>query len=71
MHLIDTFPADMPKPRMFASCGRQDFLYQDNLTFRDHMAGKDFDFTYREGEGVHNWAFWDEWVAPAIDHLMQ
>ncbi len=69
-HLIDTFPADAPKPRMFACCGRQDFLYADNLAFRDFMADKPFDFTFADGDGIHNWAFWDEWVVKAIDHML-
>ena len=69
-HLIDTFPAGMPKPRMYACCGKQDTLYADNLAFRDFMADKDFDFTFADGDGAHNWAFWDAWIAPAIDHMI-
>lgn len=69
-HLIETFPADAPKPKMFACCGKQDSLYEDNLHFRDFMADKPFDYTFADGDGIHNWDFWDAWVAPAIDHMM-
>ena len=69
-HLIETFPADAPKPRMYACCGKQDALYADNLSFRDFMADKDFDFTFADGDGIHNWAFWDKWVVWAIDHML-
>ena len=55
---------------MYACCGRQDRLYADNLAFRDFMAGKDFDYTFEDGDGLHNWAFWDKWVVPAIDHML-
>lgn len=69
MWLIKNFPADKPKPRMFACCGRQDALFGDNLNFRDFMVDQPFDFTFTEDDGNHNWLFWDKWVAPAIDHM--
>lgn len=70
-YLIETFPASAPKPKMYACCGREDSLYEDNLHFRDFMAGQPFDFTFEDGSGAHTWDFWDEWVAPAIDHMME
>lgn len=69
-HLIETFPENAPKPRMYACCGKQDSLYADNLAFRGFMADKGFDFTFEDGDGIHNWAFWDKWVVRAIDHMM-
>lgn len=73
--LIKSFPDDMPRPRIYSACGRQDFLYTENITFRDFMntVGKEkgFDFKHEEGEGIHNWVFWNKWVVPAIDFMIQ
>lgn len=73
--LIKNFPENVPKPRIYAACGRQDFLYDDNISFRDFMntTGKEkgFDFRFEEGDGVHNWEFWNKWVVPAIDFMLE
>jgi S-formylglutathione hydrolase FrmB len=60
------------KPRLYQCCGTEDFLYEDNIRFRDHVRKLPLDFTYEEGLGEHNWAYWDamiqrvlEWMFPA------
>ena len=35
------------------------------------MKNTDFDYTYDEGAGVHNWAFWDKWVKKAIKWMLE
>ena len=50
------------KPRLFMSCGRDDFLYADNVKFRNHMQTLDYDYTYEESEGSHTWEYWDEHI---------
>jgi putative tributyrin esterase len=47
------------KPRLFQCCGMEDFLYADNVRFRDVANKLPLDLTYEEGPGEHNWAFWD------------
>ena len=69
LHLVDAFPKDAPKPRIYAVCGTEDFLYPQNQTFRKHMEGKGFDFVYEEARGVHNWDFFGGWLKPALLHL--
>lgn len=75
LSLIKSFPKDSPKPRIYSACGRQDPLYNNNIIFRDFMhntaAEKDFGFKYEEGDGVHNWEFWDKWIVPAIDFMLE
>lgn len=48
-----------PKPRLFQCCGTEDFLYRDNLTFRDHARGLGLDLTYEDEPGTHEWGYWD------------
>ena len=71
MWLAENFPKDKAKPRIFSCCGTEDSLYANNITFRDFMQKTDFDYTYDEGPGVHNWAFWDEWVKKAIKWMLE
>ncbi len=73
LYLIDRLQADpsIVKPRLFACCGKQDFLYENNLRLRDYMKDKDFDFTFEDGDGVHNWEFWDKWVVRALDFFLE
>lgn len=69
IHLIKAFPADKPKPRIYAACGTEDFLYEENQTFRREIADKGFEFKYEEGPGEHTWDFWDKWIVPALDFM--
>lgn len=71
MWLAENFPKDSEKPRIFSCCGTEDSLYENNITFRDFMLNTDFDYTYDEGPGVHNWDFWDTWVKKAIEWMME
>ena len=69
IHLIANFPADKPKPRIYAACGTSDFLYEENQSFRRAIADTEFEFKYEEGPGAHTWDFWDKWIVPAIKFL--
>jgi S-formylglutathione hydrolase FrmB len=60
-----------PRPRLYQWCGTEDFLYADNLLFRDHARKLGLDLTYEEGPGTHEWQYWDAqiqrvlaWMAP-------
>jgi putative tributyrin esterase len=60
------------KPRLYQCCGTEDFLYADNVRFRDAIRKLPLDFTYEEGPGEHVWSYWDKmiqnvlaWMFPA------
>jgi putative tributyrin esterase len=50
------------KPRLYQCCGTEDKLYPDNIHFRDAVRKLPLDFTYEEGPGEHNWAYWDKMI---------
>lgn len=50
------------RPRLYQCCGTEDFLYADNLRFRDAIQKLPFDYTYEESPGEHTWAFWDKMI---------
>ncbi|MFZ2656348.1 MAG: alpha/beta hydrolase family protein [Victivallales bacterium] len=59
-----------PKPMLFQCCGTEDFLYKDNLRFRDYI--KDlgvFKLKYEEGPGTHEWGYWDTNIQKVLKWL--
>jgi S-formylglutathione hydrolase FrmB len=57
------------RPRLFQCCGSGDFLYADNVRFRDHIRPLGFDYTYKEGPGEHNWRYWDVMIQEVLAWL--
>lgn len=50
------------KPRLYQCCGTEDFLYADNVRFRDAVRRLPLDLTYEEGPGEHVWSYWDKMI---------
>ncbi|WP_053377048.1 alpha/beta hydrolase [Paenibacillus sp. FJAT-27812] len=60
LHLVtELAPSSSPKPALYQCCGTEDFLYDDNLAFRDACKQADYPLTYEEGPGTHEWGYWD------------
>ena len=49
-------------PKLYQWCGRQDFLYEDNCRLRDYLRELRADLTYEEGDGDHQWKYWDSGI---------
>lgn len=60
-HLLEKLKEDS-HVKMLQICGTEDFLYQDNLKFREKAQKKIRDYHYIEMPGDHNWAFWDKTI---------
>lgn len=60
---------ELPLPRIYMACGREDHLLPHSRTYRQLLQEKGFDVTYEEGPGNHNWDFWDAYIKKAIDWL--
>jgi S-formylglutathione hydrolase FrmB len=50
------------KPRLYQCCGTEDYLYEENLRFRDAVRKLPLDLTYEEGPGEHVWDYWDQMI---------
>jgi len=48
---------DLPALRI--DCGIEDFLIEDNRSFRDHLTALGLPFEYQEWPGAHEWGYWD------------
>ncbi len=57
------------KPRLFQYCGTEDFLFTDNLRFRDFILPLGFDYTYEETPGDHAWKYWDAEIQKVLAWL--
>lgn len=57
------------KPRFLQYCGKQDYLYGYNQNFKNHMQSLDYDFSYFESDGGHDWNFWDEKIQSVLAEL--
>jgi len=53
-------------PSMYMACGTEDFLIEENRSFRDFLKAQEVDVTYRESAGIHDWDFWNEYLEPSI-----
>jgi putative tributyrin esterase len=56
-------------PKIYQWCGTEDFLYGQNIEFRDHLLKLGYDLTYEEGPGDHQWKYWDEKIQRVLEWL--
>jgi len=57
------------RPRLYQCCGTEDFLYEDNIRFRDHARAIGLDVTYEEGPGEHEWGYWDQQIQRVLEWM--
>ena len=60
-----------PRPKIFASCGTEDDLRKENLNFAVEMKNTEFDFTYEEWSGGHEWYFFNEALKKTLEFWYQ
>ena len=57
------------QPAFFQCCGQEDYLYEDNLRFRDAALKEGLNIHYEEDPGEHDWAYWDKKIQTVLDWL--
>ena len=67
--LIEKLKDEDQKPKLYQCCGTEDFLYKDNIRFKEHCEKTSFDFTYQQGPGMHEWGYWDENIKKVLEWL--
>lgn len=58
-----------PKPMLFQCCGTEDFLYKDNIKFRDFCRILPINLTYEEEPGIHEWGYWDKKIQRVLEWI--
>jgi S-formylglutathione hydrolase FrmB len=68
-HLAATAAKTASRPRVFLSCGTEDELLNESRAFRDRLNQLQFDHTYEEHPGDHEWGYWDASIQRVLDWL--
>jgi S-formylglutathione hydrolase FrmB len=61
--------SNRPMPKLYQCCGTEDFLYEDNINFKKFIEETDYDYTYDEGRGIHEWKYWDDQIQKVLKWL--
>ncbi|WP_091013061.1 MULTISPECIES: alpha/beta hydrolase [Paenibacillus] len=70
IHLLkESHSSESPRPLLYQCCGTEDFLYEDNQTFRHACEQTNFELTYEEGPGEHEWGYWDAKIQDVLKWL--
>ena len=56
-------------PSFYVACGLQDELLEANRSIAKALKDAGADVTYEEGEGRHDWDFWDEYIQHVLKWL--
>jgi putative tributyrin esterase len=56
-------------PKLYVTCGTEDFLYASNIKFRDYARSLGVELTYHEEPGEHEWGYWDRNIQKILDWL--
>ncbi|QNK55651.1 alpha/beta hydrolase family protein [Paenibacillus sp. PAMC21692] len=61
--------ADAALPPLYQWCGTEDFLYEENLSFREACRESAYELDYSEGPGDHSWGHWDSQIKHYLSWL--
>lgn len=65
--LMDLKETDSFIPKIYMSCGSDDFLLDVNQIFHDFLNRENIPHVYKVSEGSHSWDFWNEYIGKAIE----
>lgn len=51
-----------PPQLYWIACGAEDFLYQDNVVYRQYLDEKQYPYEYHESAGGHSWENWIDYL---------
>jgi enterochelin esterase family protein len=51
-----------PPQLYWIACGKEDFLYQDNVVYRQYLDEKQYPYEYHESTGGHSWKNWMDYL---------
>lgn len=58
-------------PKLYIACGTDDFLYDSNIKFIDHLKELRIPHTFIQNKGDHTWEYWDHNIELALDWLFE
>ena len=60
---------DAKMPDLYIWCGTEDFLYDQNVRMHAHLESLNYNLTYEESAGDHQWKYWDEKIQTVLKWL--
>jgi S-formylglutathione hydrolase FrmB len=54
-------------PALRFDCGTEDFLYEDNQRWHEHLQKLNIPHEYQEHPGTHNWEYWDAHIPQSLE----
>ena len=67
--LAEKLASSNKKPKIYMTCGTEDWLLPWSHLYRDLLTEKGFAVTYEEWPGDHDWDVWDESIRRSMDFL--
>lgn len=56
-------------PRLYASCGQEDSLFELNQKFAEHACQHNIALNFESGPGEHDWNYWDNQLPVVLQWL--
>ncbi len=60
-----------PVPRLFLSCGSEDFLYEKNCNYHEYLVSIGYPHEWWVQSGVHDFDFWNKSMQASMNWLMK
>lgn len=70
-YLVEQCEQFADSPRLYMGVGFGDYMYDENVLLKEKIQCLDYDYTYREGEGIHDWNFWEEYIQYVLEWMLQ
>ncbi|MFC0470652.1 alpha/beta hydrolase family protein [Halalkalibacter kiskunsagensis] len=69
LSLIEKTHINEQKPLLYQCCGTEDFLYEDNIRFKELCEKTKYHLTTDFGPGEHEWGYWDKTIQDVLKWL--
>ncbi|MCR8631824.1 alpha/beta hydrolase [Paenibacillus radicis (ex Xue et al. 2023)] len=60
---------DEQRPALYFDCGTEDFLYNTNADYHEHLNQIGYAHRYQQFPGEHNWKYWTEHLPDALSFI--
>ena len=67
--LIEQSQNASQKPKLYQCCGTEDFLYEDNIRFKEAGEKTAYELTAQVETGEHEWGYWDRKIQNVLSWL--
>ncbi|SDB80946.1 S-formylglutathione hydrolase FrmB [Pelagirhabdus alkalitolerans] len=61
--------SDEPKPMLYQACGTEDFLFEENIAFKELTDSLSLDVKTTFDSGTHEWGYWDYHIQEVLNWL--